>query len=146
MSCDRRNATAFSKDVPPLESVPGEQNASCPAPIELTRCETATAMSEATIQSRAELPLLLTPEQLAQVVFQIEYDEKHIAHLRRHGHLPYVQFQLKGERIFRYPRDAVIRWITVRTHSQAKCMDSKSHCVTAPPAHGRPAGVRASVR
>lgn len=62
------------------------------------------------------LPVLLTPEQLAEVVFQIEHDEKHLAHLRRHGGLPYVQFQLNGRRIFRYPRGAVLKWIAGRTH------------------------------
>ncbi len=63
-----------------------------------------------------ELPVLLTPEQLATGVFQIGHDESHIAHLRRHSGLPYVQFQINGERIFRYPRDAVIQWIASRTH------------------------------
>lgn len=63
-----------------------------------------------------ELPVLLTPDQLANDVFQIDHDEKHIAHLRRHGGLPYVQFQLRGRRIFRYPREAVLAWIAARTH------------------------------
>ncbi len=66
--------------------------------------------------SERELPLLLTPEQLARDVFQIEHDEAHIAHLRRQGGLPYVQFQLKGKRVYRYPREAVLAWIAARTH------------------------------
>ncbi len=59
---------------------------------------------------------LLTGEQLAQEVFQVEFDEDHIAHLRRHGGLPYVQFQMKGKKLFRYPRQAVIEWVKSRTH------------------------------
>lgn len=72
-----------------------------------------------------ELPVLLTPDQLAKDVFQIDHDEKHIAHLRRHGGLPYVQFQLGGRRIFRYPRAAVMEWIAARTHG------AKAHAPTA---------------
>ena len=75
------------------------------------------------------LPVLMTPEQLAVVMFQIDYDEKHLAHLRRHGNLPYVQFQINGRRVFRYPRDAVIEWIATRTHG-AKASPDK-----APPVH-----------
>lgn len=62
------------------------------------------------------LPSLLTPSQLAEELFQIPYDEKHLAHLRRHGGLPYLQFQLNGQRIFRYPKMAVLKWIEKRTH------------------------------
>jgi hypothetical protein len=62
------------------------------------------------------LPTLLTPEQLATEVFQIEYDPEHIAFLRRYSGLPYVQFKRKGQAIFRYPREAVLKWIARRTH------------------------------
>ena len=63
-----------------------------------------------------ELPMVLTPHQLAEELFQIPYDEKHLTHLRRHGGLPYLQFQLDGRRIFRYPREAILKWIEKRTH------------------------------
>ena len=76
--------------------------------------------------TESELPLLLTPEQLAALVFQIEYDEKHVTHLRRHGGLPYVQFQLNGCRIFRYPREAVIQWLISRTHGLLQTMATHS--------------------
>lgn len=66
-----------------------------------------------------ELPVLLTPDQLARDVFQIDHDEDHISHLRRQGGLPYVQFQLKGKRVYRYPREAVLAWIAARTHGVA---------------------------
>jgi hypothetical protein len=59
---------------------------------------------------------LLTPEQLAKDILQIDYDEKHIAHLRRHGGLPYVRLQINGQKIFRYPLEQVQKWITKRTH------------------------------
>ncbi len=71
------------------------------------------------------LPVLLTPEQLAAFVFQIEHDDKHVAHLRRHGGLPYVQFQLNGRRIFRYPRDAVLKWIAGRTHGATEATETR---------------------
>jgi hypothetical protein len=64
-----------------------------------------------------DLPVLLTPEQLTIHLLQIDCDENHLAHLRRHGSLPYVQFQINGARVFRYPRDAVIQWINTRTHN-----------------------------
>lgn len=103
-------------------------------------------MSQASGSHQPELPLLLTPEQLAQIVFQLEYDERHIAHLRRHGHLPYVQFQIRGERVFRYPRDAVIQWITTRTHGQTKLMDPRSHGSGMQASRGRLAGPGAGMR
>ena len=74
------------------------------------------ANSRLGLVNERDLPVLLTPEQLTAFVLQIDYDETHLAHLRRHGGLPYVQFQLNGRRVFRYPRDAVISWLQARTH------------------------------
>ena len=66
--------------------------------------------------NKHNLPVFLTPKQLAEDVFQIDYNAKHIAHLRRHSGLPYLRFQINGVRIFRYPREQIMRWITKRTH------------------------------
>jgi hypothetical protein len=59
---------------------------------------------------------LLTGEQLAEGIFQMEYDEKHLTHLRRHGGLPYMLFQRDGKKIFRYPLIPVMKWVETRTH------------------------------
>lgn len=59
------------------------------------------------------LPANLTGEELAAWL-RIPHDDRHLQHLRRREGLPFVCFQINGDRHYSYPSRKVLTWTEER--------------------------------
>jgi len=60
------------------------------------------------------LPANLNGEELAEWL-RIPHNEKHLKHLRGREGLPFVCFQINGDRHYSYPSRKVLAWTEERT-------------------------------